>query len=94
VTTLRSSYRSATFPTVGLFHETVVECFREEAPTTAAAAATTILDGVKADPWRILVGDDAHRLDDLVRRSLEQAYDVDFFARPAGITARGAGGER
>ena len=43
-----------------------------------------------ADP----LGDDAHRLDDLVRRSPEQAYDVDFFARPVGITARGAGGER
>jgi hypothetical protein len=28
----------------------------EEAPTTAAAAATFILDGVKADQWRILVG--------------------------------------
>jgi NAD(P)-dependent dehydrogenase (short-subunit alcohol dehydrogenase family) len=55
--------------------------FREEAPTTAAAAATIILDGVKADRWRILVGDDAHRLDDLVRRSPEQAYDLDFFER-------------
>ena len=55
--------------------------FREEAPITAAAAATIILDGVKADRWRILVGDDAHRLDDLVRRSPEQAYDVDFFER-------------
>jgi NAD(P)-dependent dehydrogenase (short-subunit alcohol dehydrogenase family) len=55
--------------------------FSEEAPTTAAAAATIILDGVKADRWRILVGDDAHRLDDLVRRSPEQAYDLDFFER-------------
>jgi hypothetical protein len=57
---------------------------REEARTTAAQAATIIFDGVKADRWRILVGDDAHRLDELVRRSSEQAYDVDFFARPAG----------
>src|SRR4030081_3078032 len=38
--------------------------FRDEAPTTAAAAAKIILDGVKADRWRILVGDDAHRLGD------------------------------
>ncbi len=52
--------------------------FREEAPMTAAAAATVILDGVKADRWRILVGEDAHRIDDLVRRSPERAYDVDF----------------
>ena len=36
--------------------------FREEAPTTAEQAATIILDGVKADRWRILVGEDAKRL--------------------------------
>ena len=28
--------------------------FLEEAPTSAARAATIILDGVKADRWRIL----------------------------------------
>jgi NAD(P)-dependent dehydrogenase (short-subunit alcohol dehydrogenase family) len=53
--------------------------FLEEAPTTAAQAATIILDGVKADRWRILVGDDAHRIDELVRQKPEQAYDIDFF---------------
>ena len=53
--------------------------FREEAPTTAAAAATIILDGVKADRWRILVGEDGRRIDDLVRQSPERAYEVDFF---------------
>jgi len=53
--------------------------FLEEAPTSAAAAATIILDGVKADRWRILVGDDAHEIDERVRRSPERAYDVDFF---------------
>jgi NAD(P)-dependent dehydrogenase (short-subunit alcohol dehydrogenase family) len=53
--------------------------FREEAPTSAAEAATIILDGVKADRWRILVGEDAHRLDQLVRESPERAYDLDFF---------------
>jgi NAD(P)-dependent dehydrogenase (short-subunit alcohol dehydrogenase family) len=53
--------------------------FREEAPMTATAAATVILDGVKADRWRILVGEDAQRIDDLVRQSPERAYDVDFF---------------
>jgi NAD(P)-dependent dehydrogenase (short-subunit alcohol dehydrogenase family) len=53
--------------------------FLEEAPTTAAQAATIILDGVKADRWRILVGDDAHRIDTLVRASPERAYDLDFF---------------
>ena len=34
--------------------------FREEAPTSAAEAAMIILNGVKADQWRILVGPDAH----------------------------------
>jgi NAD(P)-dependent dehydrogenase (short-subunit alcohol dehydrogenase family) len=52
---------------------------REEAPTSAAQAATIILEGVKADRWRILVGDDAHQIDERVRRAPEQAYDVDFF---------------
>ena len=46
---------------------------------TAAAAATVILEGVKANRWRILVGDDAHRIDELVRESPERAYEVDFF---------------
>ena len=46
---------------------------------TAAAAATVILDGVKADRWRILVGNDAHRLDERVRQAPEDAYEVDFF---------------
>ena len=53
--------------------------FLQDAPTTAAAAATIILDGVKADQWRILVGTDAHRMDEMVRQSPERAYDVDFF---------------
>ena len=53
--------------------------FREEAPTTAAAAAKIILDGVKEGRWRILVGDDAHRLDERVRQSPEHAYDAEFY---------------
>jgi NAD(P)-dependent dehydrogenase (short-subunit alcohol dehydrogenase family) len=53
--------------------------FLEEAPTTAAQAAKIILDGVKADRWRILVGEDAHKLDDLVRQSPEQAYSQEFY---------------
>ena len=57
--------------------------FLEEAPMTAAEAATVILDGVKADRWRILVGKDAHRIDELVRQTPEQAYETDFFSRLA-----------
>jgi NAD(P)-dependent dehydrogenase (short-subunit alcohol dehydrogenase family) len=53
--------------------------FREEAPMTAAAAARVILDGVKAGRWRILVGDDANRLDERVRQAPERAYDAEFY---------------
>src|SRR5262250_3228663 len=42
--------------------------FRDEALTSAAQAATIILDGVKADRWRILVGADAHKIDEMVRQ--------------------------
>jgi len=55
--------------------------FREDAPMTASAAAKVILDGVKAERWRILVGDDAHRLDELVRQTPERAYEPEFFQR-------------
>jgi NAD(P)-dependent dehydrogenase (short-subunit alcohol dehydrogenase family) len=53
--------------------------FRDNAPTSAAQAAKIILDGVKAEKWRILVGDDAVRLDENVRKAPEKAYDPDFF---------------
>jgi hypothetical protein len=53
--------------------------FRDEAPMTASAAAKVILDGVKAERWRILVGDDAERLDQRVRQAPERAYDGEFY---------------
>jgi NAD(P)-dependent dehydrogenase (short-subunit alcohol dehydrogenase family) len=55
--------------------------FLEDAPMTASAAAKVILDGVKADRWRILVGEDAHRLDEMVRADPDRAYDDAFFER-------------
>ena len=57
------------------------ESFRDKAPTTAAEAATIILDGVKGDRWRILIGADAHSLDELVRAAPEEAYEPSFVAR-------------
>jgi hypothetical protein len=53
--------------------------FTEEAPTSAAEAAKIILDGVKADRWRILVGEDAHEIDRRVRETPERAYEIEFF---------------
>ena len=57
------------------------ESFREMAPTTAAAAATIILDGVRRGDWRILVGDDAVTIDEMVRADPESAYTPEFYDR-------------
>jgi NAD(P)-dependent dehydrogenase (short-subunit alcohol dehydrogenase family) len=59
----------------------VEQGFRDGAPTTAAQAATIILEGVRAGRWRILVGDDATAQDERVRADPERAYEhagVDF----------------
>jgi NAD(P)-dependent dehydrogenase (short-subunit alcohol dehydrogenase family) len=65
--------------------------FRENARTSAASAATIILDGVRAGKWRILVGEDAVELDAKVRADPEGAYDPSFVATampfPGGDTA-------
>jgi len=61
--------------------------FRDDAPMTAAQAATVILDGVRSNSWRILVGADAHLIDRHVRADPEHAYDREFFegfAKEAG----------
>jgi len=52
--------------------------FEAGAPLSAAGAATVILDGVRAGRWRILVGEDARVLDEMVRREPENAYEVAF----------------
>jgi NAD(P)-dependent dehydrogenase (short-subunit alcohol dehydrogenase family) len=55
--------------------------FEHAAPLSAAGAAKLILDGVREDRWRILVGDDAKALDELVRRDPENAYERSFLKR-------------
>lgn len=55
--------------------------FRDNAPLTAARAAEIILDGVRADRWRILVGQDAEALDAAVRAAPEDAYEAEFVER-------------
>jgi NAD(P)-dependent dehydrogenase (short-subunit alcohol dehydrogenase family) len=54
------------------------ESFRDNAPLTAAGAATIILDGVRRGDWRILVGDDAVLLDQMVREAPTDAYLPSF----------------
>ena len=60
------------------------EMFRDAAPTSAAEAAAIILEGVRNEQWRILVGDDAERLDELVRETPEHAYEPSFMTRLRG----------
>ena len=55
------------------------EAFRDGAPTLAREAAVIILDGVRENRWRILVGDDAHVIDSEVRADPEHAYDPEFW---------------
>ena len=61
--------------------------FRDGAPTTAEQAATIILDGVREERWRILVGDDAQLLDKMVREAPEDAYTEEFLAKLRERTA-------
>ena len=56
------------------------DMFRDSAPTSAEAAATTILDAVKAGEWRVLVGDDAVNLDEAARSRPLEIYG------PGGLT--------
>lgn len=53
--------------------------FRDNAPMKADEAARVILDGVRSDKWRILVGQDAHYLDKAVRAAPEDAYTEGFY---------------
>ena len=52
--------------------------FPRQRAVSAAQAATTILDGVRSDSWRVLVGEDAKVLDRMVRETPELAYEQQF----------------
>jgi NAD(P)-dependent dehydrogenase (short-subunit alcohol dehydrogenase family) len=52
--------------------------FRDNAPLTAAQGAAIILEGVRKEQWRILVGEDADLLDSMVRQYAEIAYETKF----------------
>jgi NAD(P)-dependent dehydrogenase (short-subunit alcohol dehydrogenase family) len=67
------------------------EDFRDKAPLSAADAATIILDGVRSGAWRILVGEDAKKLDAMVRETPEDAYDWAKLADLAREAAEAAG---
>jgi NAD(P)-dependent dehydrogenase (short-subunit alcohol dehydrogenase family) len=63
--------------------------FRNAAPTTSASAATIILDAVRAGEWRILVGEDAHVLDSMVRDRPTEVYGNEFLRDMAGQNVLG-----
>ena len=52
--------------------------FRDNAPVSAAEAADIILNAVRADEWRVLVGEDAIVLDEEVRKNPWIAYESSF----------------
>ena len=86
------------FPTEGVSNDQIrqalqqrAEDFRDNAPVTAAQAARVILDGVREERWRILIGDDAHALDRLVREAPEEAYEPGFMAKLQAETDWGLG---
>jgi len=62
------------------------QSFKESAPMTAASAAEVILNGVRENRWRILVGEDAKALDSHIRADPEATYDENFMDR---LTAEG-----
>jgi NAD(P)-dependent dehydrogenase (short-subunit alcohol dehydrogenase family) len=63
--------------------EMMSSSFRDNAPLSAAGAATIILDAVKRGEWRILVGEDARLLDEAVRRDPLSVYG------PEGLSLQG-----
>jgi NAD(P)-dependent dehydrogenase (short-subunit alcohol dehydrogenase family) len=68
------------------FLAAIAAAARDQAPLSAADAATIILDGVRSGAWRILVGEDAKVIDERVRANPEAAYDYaqlfDGLAKP------------
>lgn len=79
--TMRAGMARRGVPTEGMSDEDLAKAaevmgdmFREMAPLDAAQASQIILDGVRDGRWRILVGADAHQLDEAVRADPEGAY--------------------
>ena len=67
-----------------------IDWFRNTAPTTAAEAATIILDGVRAGQWRILVGEDARRRAD---RAADHSPGPDGAANDGAANCAGRGAD-
>ncbi len=84
----RRSMKSMGMPADAMTDEQIQQMMKEmarqfeaNAPTSAAEAATIILNGVREEKWRILIGADAECMDSLVRDAPEQAYEQIFLDR-------------
>jgi NAD(P)-dependent dehydrogenase (short-subunit alcohol dehydrogenase family) len=97
VETMRENLKRRGMPVDGVsaddlrnFMKMMGEGFRENAPMTAAQAATVILDGVRKNEWRILVGEDAKQLDEAVRKDPWAAYSGLTLGTITDVMAPGA----
>lgn len=93
VAVIRERYAGAGHPLGAMTDEEIRERvksresqFMNNAPCTASQAATLILEGVRNEQWRILVGNDAHVLDEMVRESPEMAYENSFMEKLSART--------
>jgi hypothetical protein len=66
------------------------EAFRTKAPTTAGEAANVILEAVRNKQWRVLIGQDAHDLDRLIRESPADAYEKSMIEKINALNHLGA----
>ena len=66
------------------------EAFRTKAPTTAGEAANVILEAVRNKQWRVLIGQDAHDLDRLVREAPAEAYEKSMIEKINALNHLGA----
>ena len=85
---IRETMEKGGIPTEGFSDEEIkamikmqLASFQENAPLTPKQAAAIILDGVRNNQWRILVGEDAKGLDRMVRETPEEAYELSFMNR-------------
>jgi NAD(P)-dependent dehydrogenase (short-subunit alcohol dehydrogenase family) len=84
----RRSFKSMGMPAESMTDQQIQQMMQEmarqfeaNAPTSAAQAATIILNGVRNEQWRILIGKDAETMDELVREAPEEAYEQAFIDR-------------
>jgi hypothetical protein len=57
-----------------------IDAFHDHAPVSAESAAEQILAAVLAKRWRLLIGNDAHFLDEAARKHPDELYDPQFLA--------------